>query len=128
MISGLLSIWNLHISSKTQVIKILSWPLCIARYLRRQLYIFRKRDEILRNSLSPIVRIQILTYLIWGILGAAIFDCVIRSCDLFDWFIRTCFGPTVIPAVITSLELFCVLTMCYFSDNVSSKKILKYYG
>ena len=37
--------------------------------------------------LSPIGRIQILTYLIWGILSAAIFDCVIRSCDLFDWFI-----------------------------------------
>ena len=37
--------------------------------------------------LSPIGRIQILIYLIWGILGAAIFDCVIRSCDLFDWFI-----------------------------------------
>ena len=28
-----------------------------------------------------------LAYLIWGILGAAIFDCVIRSCDLFGWFI-----------------------------------------
>ena len=25
-------------------------------------------------------------YLIWGILGAAIFDCIIRSCELFDWF------------------------------------------
>ena len=37
--------------------------------------------------LSPIGCIQILTYLIWGILGAAIFVCVIRSCDLFDWFI-----------------------------------------
>ena len=36
--------------------------------------------------LSPIGRIRILTYLFWGILGAAIFDCVIRSCDLFDWF------------------------------------------
>ena len=23
----------------------------------------------------------------WGILGAVIFDCIIRSCDLFDWFI-----------------------------------------
>ena len=37
--------------------------------------------------LPLIGRIQILTYIIWGILGAAIFDCVIRSCDLFDWFI-----------------------------------------
>ena len=27
--------------------------------------------------------IQILTFLIWGILGAAVFDWVIRSCDLF---------------------------------------------
>ena len=72
--------------------------------------------------LSPIGRIQILTYLIWGILDAAIFDCLIRSCDLFDWFIRTCFGSTVIPAIITSLELFWVLTLCYFSDNVSSKE------
>ena len=35
-------------------------------------------------SLSLIGRIQILTYLILGILDAAIFDCVIRSCDLFD--------------------------------------------
>ena len=77
------------------------------------------------RSLSPIGHIQILTYLIWGILGATIFDCVIRSCDLFDWFIRTCFGPTVIPSVITSLELFCVLTMCYFSDSVSSKENIK---
>ena len=34
--------------------------------------------------LSLIGRIQIL---IWGILGAAIFDCVIRSSDLFNWFI-----------------------------------------
>ena len=55
-------------------------------------------------------RIEILTYLIWGTLGAAIFVCVIRSCDLFDRFIRTCYGPTVIPAVSTSLELFCVST------------------
>ena len=27
-------------------------------------------------------------------------------------------GPTVVPAAITSLELFCVLTMCYFSEKV----------
>ena len=70
--------------------------------------------ETLDLTLSPIGRIQILTYLIWGFLGAAIFDCIIRSCDLFYWFIRTCLGPTVVPATITSLELFCVLTMCYF--------------
>ena len=76
-------------------------------------------------ALSPIGRIQILTYLIWGFLGAAIFDCIIRSCDLFYWFIRTCLDPTVIPATITSLELVCVLTMCYFSDNVSSKENIK---
>ena len=72
-------------------------------------------------ALSPIGRIKILTYLIWGFLGAAIFDCIIGSCDLFYWFIRTCLGTTVVPAAITSLELFCVLTLCYFSDNVSSK-------
>ena len=77
------------------------------------------------RPLSPIGRIKILTYLIWGILGAAILDCHIGSCDLFYWFIRTCLGPTVIPAAITSLELSCVLTMCYFSDNVSSKEIIK---
>ena len=77
------------------------------------------------SPLSPIGRIKILTYLIWGFLGAAIFDCIIRSCDLFYWFIRTCLGPTVGPAAITSLELFCVLTMCYFSDNVSSKENIK---
>ena len=77
------------------------------------------------TALSPIGRIKILTYLIWGILGAAILDCHIGSCDLFYWFIRTCLGPTVIPAAITSLELSCVLTMCYFSDNVSSKEIIK---
>ena len=82
-------------------------------------------SSYLLDTLSPIGRIQILTYLIWGILGAAIFDCIIRSCDLFDWFIRTCFVPTVIPAVITSLELFFVLTMCYFSDTVSSKENIK---
>ena len=75
--------------------------------------------------LSPKGRIKILTYLIWGFLGAAIFDCIIRSCDLFYWFIRTCLGPTVVPAAITSLELFCVLTMCYFFDNVSSKENIK---
>ena len=88
------------------------------------------------DALSPIGRIQILTYLIWRFLGAAIFDCIIRSCDLFYWFIRTCLGPTVVPATITSLELVCVLTMCYFSDNVSSKENIKilwlifmfYYG
>ena len=88
------------------------------------------------SSLSPIGRIKILTYLIWGFLGAAILDCIIRSCDLFYWFIRTCLGPTVVPAAFTSLELFCVLTMCYFSDNVSSKENIKllwlifmfYYG
>ena len=87
-------------------------------------------------TLSPIGRIQILTYLIWGFLGAAIFDCIIRSCDLFYWFIRTCLGPTVVPATIASLELVCVLTLCYFSDNVSSKENIKilwlifmyYYG
>ena len=86
--------------------------------------------------LSPIGRIQILTYLIWGFLGAAILDCIIRSCDLFYWFIRTCLCPTVVPAAITSLELFCVLTMWYFPDNVSSKENIKiswlifmfYYG
>ena len=77
------------------------------------------------SPLSPIGRIKILTYLIWGFLGAAIFDCIIRSCDLFYWFIRTCLGPTVVPAAITSLELFCVLTMCYFSNNVSSKENMK---
>ena len=77
------------------------------------------------SALSPIGRIQILTYLIWGFLGAAIFDCINRSFDLFYWFIRTCLGPTVVPAAITSLELFCVLTMCYFSDNVSSKENIK---
>ena len=71
-------------------------------------------------ALSPIGHIKILTYLILGFLGAAIFDCIIRSCDLFYWFIRTCLGPTVNPATITSLELFCILTMCYFSNNVSS--------
>ena len=32
-------------------------------------------------SLSPIGLIKILTYLIWGFLGAAIFDCIIGSCD-----------------------------------------------
>ena len=88
------------------------------------------------TPLSPIGRIQILTYLIWGFLGAAIFDCIIRSCDLFYWFIRTCLGPTAVPATITSLELVCVLTMCYFSDNVSSQENIKilwlifmfYYG
>ena len=37
--------------------------------------------------LSPISRIQILTYLIRGILCPAIFDCIITSCDLFDLFI-----------------------------------------
>ena len=44
---------------------------------------------------------QILTNLIWGTMGTAIFDCVIRSCDLFNWFIQTYFGPNVIPAFIT---------------------------
>ena len=94
----------------------------------RQLYI---NNDVTRNqpkgfgALSPIGRIKILTYLIWGILGAAILDCHIGSCDLFYWFIRTCLGPTVIPAAITSLELSCVMTMCYFSDNVSSKEIIK---
>ena len=38
------------------------------------------------DPLSPIGRIKILTYLIWGFLGAALFDCIIRSCDLFYWF------------------------------------------
>ena len=80
------------------------------------------------TALSPIGRIKILTYLIWRFLGEAIFDCIIRSCDLFYWFIQTCLGPTVVPTAITSLELFCVLTMCYFSDNVSSKENTKYYG
>ena len=75
--------------------------------------------------LSPIGRIKILTYLIWGFLGATIFACIIRSCDLFYWFIRTCLGLTVVPAAITSLELFCFLTKCYFSDNVSSKENIK---
>ena len=64
----------------------------------------------------------VLWCLVPPFLGAAIFDCIIRSCDLFYWFIRTCLGPTVVPATITSLELVCVLTMCYFSDNVSSKE------
>ena len=82
-------------------------------------------ETAIRKSLSPIGCIKILTYLIWGFLGAAILDCIIRSCDLFYWFIRTCLGPTVVPAAITSLELFCVLTMCYFSDNVSSKENIK---
>ena len=85
----------------------------------------RYGNEVLSTPLSPIGRIKRLTYLIWGFLGAAIFDCIIRSCDLFYWFIRTCLGPTVVPAAITSLELFCVLTMCYFSDNVSSKGNIK---
>ena len=76
-------------------------------------------------TLSPIGRIKILTYLIWGSVGAAMFDCIIGSCDLFYWFIPTCLGPTVVPAAITSLELFCDLTMCYFSDNVSSKENIK---
>ena len=88
------------------------------------------------HPLSSIGRIKILTYLIWGFLGAAILDCIIRSCDLFYWFIRTCLGQTVVPAAITSLELFCILTMCYFSDNVSSEENIKilwlifmfYYG
>ena len=66
--------------------------------------------------------------MIWGFLSAAIFDCIIRSCDLLYWFIRTYLGPTVVPAAITSLELFCDLTMCYFSDNASSKENIKYYG
>ena len=77
------------------------------------------------SSFKKECRIVALTYLIWGFLGAAIFDCIIRSCDLFYWFIRTFLGPTVVPAAITSLELFCVLTMCYFSDNVSSKQNIK---
>ena len=77
------------------------------------------------KSLSPIGRIKILTYLIWVFLGAAILDCIIRSRDLFYWFIRTCLGPTVVPAAITSLKIFCVLTMCYFSDNMSSKENIK---
>ena len=81
--------------------------------------------KTLTCTLSPIGRIKILTYLIWGFLGAAIFDCIIRSCDLFYWFIRTCLGPTDVPTAITSLEIFCVLTMCYFSDNVSSKENIK---
>ena len=91
------------------------------QFLGHQSY-FRQKIIL---SLSPIGRIKILTYLIWGRLGAAIFDCIIRSCDLFYWFIRTCLGPTIFPAAITSLELFCVLTMCYFSDNVSSKENIK---
>ena len=93
-----------------------------------RLSLLRKRGPnkgLSNHTLSPIGRIKILTYLIWGFLGAAIFDCIIRSCDLFYWFIRTCLGPTVVPAAITSLELFCVLTMCYFSDNVSSKENIK---
>ena len=55
-----------------------SWLTCIPLY-------FGTRATLL--PLSPIGRIQILTYLIWGILGAAKFDCIIRSCNLFDWFI-----------------------------------------
>ena len=94
----------------------------------------RTRPPVL--PLFPIGRIKILIYLIWVFLGAAILDCIIRLCDLFYWFIRTCLGPTVVPAAITSLELFCVLTMCYFSDNVSSEENIKilwlifmfYYG
>ena len=78
-----------------------------------------------KYPLSPIGRNKILIYLILGFLGAAIFDCIIRSCDLFYWFIRTCLCPTFVPAAITSLEFFCVLTMCYFSDNVSSKENIK---
>ena len=81
--------------------------------------------QITSRTLSPIGRLKILTYLIWGFLGAAMFDRIIKSRDLFYWFIRTCLGPTVVPAAITSLELFCVLTMCYFSDNVSSKENIK---
>ena len=50
---------------------------------------------------------------------------LVRSCDLFYLFIRTCLGLTVIPVTITSLELFCVLTMCYFTNNVSSKENIK---
>ena len=109
---------NLQKSFPTELIVYVIMKLCMEQYVLK-LY------KVYINVLSPIGRIQILTYLIWGILGAAIFDCVIRSCDLFDWFIQTCFGPTFIPAVITSLELFCVLTMSYFPDNVSSKENIK---
>ena len=147
--------------------------------LAQSVFLFSKEDFLNSpTTLYTIGSIQILTYLNWGMLGAAIFDCVIRSCDLFDWFIRRWFGPTVIPgrcvvslskrlyspkvlviprnrwlrlnmteklftgtlnhnknkktkkptvipAVITSLGLFCVLTMCYFFDNVTGKVHIK---
>ena len=67
---------------------------------------------------------QILTNLILGTMGTAIFDCVIRSCDLFDWFIQTYVGPNVIPAVITSLELFNVMTTCFFNNVYSVGNII----
>ena len=38
----------------------------------------------------------------------------------FDWLIRTYFGPPVIPAVITPVELFNVLNKCYLIDYVYS--------
>ena len=72
--------------------------------------------KMIRAEVSSIAEIILDRYLIIGSieltdlrnLGAAIFDCVIRSCDMFDWFIRACYGPTVILAVFMSLELFCV--------------------
>ena len=42
-----------------------------------------------------------MTYLMWDILGAAIFYSITRSCDLLNLFIRACLGSTFIPAVIT---------------------------
>ena len=50
------------------------------------------------------------------------FDCIIRSCDLFDWLIRTCFGPIVIPTVRLIQTCFCPIvipTVFTGSDVVS---------
>ena len=47
-------------------------------------------------------------------------DHVICSIGSFELVI-----PTVVPAAITSLELFCVLNMCYFFDSVFSKENIK---
>ena len=43
-------------------------------------------SEAIQKSVQYLLigSIQKLTYLIWRIMGAAIFDCIIRSCDLFD--------------------------------------------
>ena len=46
-------------------------------------------------SLSPIGRIKILTYLIWGFLGAAIFDCIIMPPTLKKLMGHIAFGACV---------------------------------